>query len=168
MLIFDFDQVLVDSQALAYLRDARKWPEYRSRLREVEPCEGINELLNAASSAGHSLAIVTHSPGVVPTEYARKEDWPIEIIIGWHDYRVRKPNPKGLQLAMQRGNAVPENTYHIGDQPSDTEAAKRAGIHSIGAAWAALDTAALLASRPDQYCETVSELAAFIGRLRAN
>jgi phosphoglycolate phosphatase-like HAD superfamily hydrolase len=68
---------------------------------------------------------------------------------------------------MQKGNAVPENTYHIGDQSSDTEAAKRAGIHSIGAAWAATDPAALLASKPDHYFETVSDLAGFISRVPA-
>ena len=162
MLIFDFDQVLVDTQALAYLRDSRRWPEYRSNLRDVSPCGGINELLNNARSAGHTLAIVTHSPGIVSIEYTKRENWPISIIIGWHDYRVRKPNPKGIQLAMQKGNAAPENTYHIGDQPTDTEAARRAGIHSIGAAWAAIDPAALLASEPDHYCETVSDLAAFM------
>ena len=167
MLIFDFDQVLVDSQALAYLRDSRRWSEYRNRLRDIPPCEGINEVLDDAHKAGHSLAIVTHSPSMVPIEYARNKSWPIKIIIGWHDYRVRKPSPKGIQLAMQRGNAVLENTYHIGDQPSDTEAARRAGIHSIGAAWAATDRTALLASEPDHYCENVTDLAAFIRRLSA-
>ena len=85
---------------------------------------GNQQGINDAHSVGHSLAIVTHSPGNVPTEYARKENWPIEIIVGWHDYQVRKPNPKGILLAMRKGNAVPENTYHIGDQPSDTEARK--------------------------------------------
>ena len=165
MLIFDFDQVLVDTQALAYLRDSRRWTEYRSRLRDVTPCKGINVVLNDAHTAGHCLAIVTHSPGIVPIEFSQKENWPIEIIVGWHDYRVRKPNPRGIQLAMQRGTGVPENTYHIGDQASDTEAARRAGIHSIGAAWATTDSAALLASGPDHYSETVADLAAFISRL---
>ncbi len=165
MLIFDFDQVLVDSQALAHLRDTRRWAEYRNRLMEIPPCDGINEMLNDAHSAGHSLAIVTHSPGMVPTEYARDKGWPLEIIIGWHDYKERKPSPRGIQLAMQRGNAVPENTYHIGDQPSDTEAARRAGIYSIGAGWAATDRTALLSSEPDCYCETVADLAAFIRQL---
>ena len=165
MLIFDFDQVLVDSQALAYLRESRKWSEYMNKLREIPPCEGINEVLNDAHNAGHSLAIVTHSPGMVPTEYVRDRNWPIAVIIGWHDYKVRKPNPLGIQLAMQRSNAVPGETYHIGDQPSDTEAARRAGIHSIGAGWVATDRTALLASEPDHYCETVADLAAFIGRL---
>lgn len=165
MLIFDFDQVLVDSQALVYLRDSRRWSEYRNRLREIPPCEGISEVLADAHDSGHSLAIVTHSPGMVPTEYVRNKNWPINIIVGWHDYRARKPNPKGIQLAMQKGSAVPENTYHIGDQPSDTEAARRAGIQSIGAAWAATDPKALRLSEPDHYCETVTDLAAFISRL---
>ena len=51
MLIFDFDQVLVDTEALAYLRDSRRWPEYRSRLREVSPCEGINKVLTMLTAS---------------------------------------------------------------------------------------------------------------------
>lgn len=112
------------------------------------------------------MAIVTQSPGFVPKLFVKKQDWPIQNIVGWHDYRRRKPNPLCLLVALEREGARPEDSYHIGDLPSDTEASRRAGIISIGAGWAAVDKEALRLSDPDYYFDTVTELGDFIATIK--
>ena len=167
MLLFDFDQVLVDTEPIAHLRKSRQWDEYKRLVNKLNPCAGIDRLLHSASDLGHSLAIVTQSPGFVPSLFVEKQGWPIQNIVGWHDYRRRKPNPLCLLVAMQREGAKPEHSYHIGDLPSDTEASRRAGIISIGAGWAAVDKEALRKSDPDYFFDTVTELEAFIAKIRS-
>ncbi|MDE2732672.1 MAG: HAD-IA family hydrolase [Bacteroidota bacterium] len=164
-LLFDFDQVLVDTVRISGLRTARDWATYRRELAQLRPVDGISELLTLSKARGHKLAIVTQSPGFAPTLFARKENWPIDAIVGWHGYRRRKPDPKCLLVALRKLQATPAESYHIGDLPADTEAARRAGIGAIAAAWAAPDKAALRASRPDHFFETVEELSEFIADL---
>ena len=162
LLLFDFDQVLVDTEPFRHLRESRKWDQYRRQVSELDPCKGIDQLIRSTQTLGYSVAIVTQSPGFVPKLFAKKQNWPIENIVGWHDFKRPKPDPHCLLVAMQRGNAKPSNSYHIGDLPSDTEASKRAGVKSIGAGWAAMDKDALHRSKPDYYFDTVAELNDFI------
>lgn len=95
-------------------------------------------MIHSASSLGHSMAIVTQSPRFVPKLFVEKQSWPIDNIVGWHDYRVRKPNPLCLKVAMKRAHAKPSETVHIGDLSSDTEASRsrckinRSGLGSCG------------------------------------
>ena len=165
MLLFDFDQVLVDTAPIAHLRKSRQWGQYRHLVNKLDPCTGVDQLLHYASDLGHSMAIVTQSPGFVPRLFVDKQGWPIQNIVGWHDYRRRKPDPQCLLVAMQREGAKPENSYHIGDLSSDTEASRRAGIVSVGAAWAAEDKEALRKSKPDYFFDTVAELRSFITKI---
>ncbi len=165
MLLFDFDQVLVDTEPISYLRRARDWSTYRREVTKLHPCDGINALILTAAELGHMMAIVTQSPSFVPKIFVRKERWPIDIVVGWHDFRRRKPHPLCLQQAMKRAQAQPKACYHIGDLPADTAASKNAGVYSIGAGWAAIDPAALRRSQPDYYFETVEQLHRFISVL---
>ena len=112
------------------------------------------------------MAIVTQSPGFIPKLFVKKQNWPIKNIMGWHDFKRRKPDPHCLLVAMQRGNAKPSNSFHIGDLPSDTEASKRAGVKSIGAGWAVMDKDELRKSNPDYYFDTVAELHDFIKAIK--
>ena len=166
MLLFDFDQVLVNTEPIAYLRKSRQWNQYKRLVSELNPCAGIDQLLRSASDQGHPLAIVTQNPGFVPKLFVKKQGWPIQNVVGWHDYRRRKPDPLCLLLAIQREGARPEDSYHIGDLPSDTEASRRAGIIPIGAGWAAVDKEALRNSAPDYYFDTVTELEDFITTIK--
>lgn len=165
MLLFDFDQVLVDTESIAHLRSSRAWGQYRRAVSNLDPCEGINEMLHFAASRGQTLAIVTQNPGFVPKLFVDKENWPIEIVVGWHDYRRPKPDPLCLLVAIQKAGARPDQVYHIGDLATDTDASRRAGVIAVGAGWAAVDKGALRQSRPDYYFATVKQLHAFIASL---
>ena len=166
LLLFDFDQVLVDTERYRHIRESRRWDQYWRLISELDPCKGIGQLIHSTQTLGYSMAIVTQSPGFVPKSFAKKQNWPIKNIVGWHDYKRRKPDPYCLQVAMQRSMAKPGDSFHIGDLPSDTEASRRAGVKSIGAGWAAADKKALRRSNPDYYFNTVEELHDFIKAMK--
>ena len=66
---------------------------------------------------------------------------------------------------MRRAGAAPADSFHVGDQPEDTEAARAAGVMAIGAGWGLDNTRPLEASRPDRLFLSVGELRTFFGSI---
>lgn len=162
MVIFDFDQTLVDTSPVEALRAARRWREVMAAAPRLIVYDGVSGMLRALKERGQTLAIVTKSPDMVPKVFIREHRWPMDIVVGYHQVKRRKPDPEGLLLAMQQGGATPAETFHVGDQPEDTEASRAAKVVALGSAWGAVDAAALEASKPDHIFGSVSELQAFL------
>ena len=161
VIIFDFDLTLVDTQPVEALRAARRWKSVMARAPELKVYDGIHELIWELDAYDETLAIVTKSPDMVPRYFVKQHKWPIEIVLGFHQVKRRKPDPEALLLAMQKAGAEPEITFHVGDQPEDTEASRAAGVTAIGAGWGLADTRPLEASKPDRLFTSVEELREF-------
>jgi HAD superfamily hydrolase (TIGR01509 family) len=162
MIIFDFDQTLVDTSPVEALRAARRWRDVMARASDLKVYDGIGELLDVLHQRGQTLAIVTKSPDMVPKAFIRAHKWPIDIVVGYHHVKKRKPDPEGLLLAMTQAGAEPGTTLHVGDQPEDTEASRAAGVVPLGAAWGIPDAAALEASKPDVVFKSVEQCKSFL------
>jgi HAD superfamily hydrolase (TIGR01549 family) len=161
MVIFDFDQTLVDTSPVEALRAARNWKGVMARASSLKVYDGVHDLLADLKAAGQPLAIVTKSPDMVARAFIREHGWPIETVIGYHQVTRRKPDPEGLLLAMSKASASPNSTYHVGDQAQDTEASRGAGVIALGAAWGTDDRHGLKASKPDEMFDAVAELHAY-------
>lgn len=161
MVIFDFDQTLVDTSSVEHLRTARNWKAVMAQASKLPIYHGVHGLLSELHARGETLAIVTKSPDMVATAFVHGHGWPIRIVLGYHQVRARKPNPEGLVLAMQKAGANPAETYHVGDQPEDTQASRAAGVVALGSAWGLADATALKASKPNEVFANVSELWAY-------
>ena len=83
MVIFDFDQTLVDTRPVEALRAARKWGEVMARVPELKVYPGITVLLQELHDRGQKLAIVTKSPDMVAKKFIAQHKWPINIVIGY-------------------------------------------------------------------------------------
>jgi HAD superfamily hydrolase (TIGR01662 family) len=165
MVIFDFDQTLVDTAPVEALRTARNWKAVMAQASRLTVYDGVHELLAELNAKGQRLAIVTKSPDMVAKAFIREHRWPIDIVLGYHQVKARKPDPEGLLLAMQKGAASPAETYHVGDQPEDTQASRAAGVIAIGSAWGIANPAALRASAPDEIFGSAGELRHYFKRL---
>jgi HAD superfamily hydrolase (TIGR01662 family) len=161
MVIFDFDQTLVDTAPVEALRAARNWKGVMARVSSLKVYDGIHDLLAELKAAGQDIAIVTKSPDMVAKAFIREHGWPIDIVIGYHQVTRRKPDPQGLHLAMSKVGASPGLTYHVGDQAQDTEASRGAGVTALGAAWGTPERPSLEASKPDALFDSVAELRAY-------
>lgn len=162
MVIFDFDQTLVDTSPVEHLRAARNWKAVMAQAPKLNVYDGVHELLNELHAAGERIAIVTKSPDMVAKAFIREHKWPIDIVLGYHQVRARKPDPEGLNLAMQKAGTVPGETYHVGDQPEDTQASRAAGVIALGSSWGLSDASALQASAPDAMFASVADLRAYL------
>ena len=163
MIIFDFDQTLVDTSSLEDLRAGRKWNIVMGRLDELSPYDGINDLMKYLQSKTWPVAILTNSPDMVPRRFIEHYGWPVSIVLGSHQVgRQRKPDPHGLHLAMEEAGVGAESIYHVGDQVNDILASRAAGVISIGAAWGISDPMALRESSPDYLFDSVAGLRSFV------
>ena len=161
MIIFDFDLTLVDTQPVAALRAARNWRAVMARASALPVYDGVHELLDELHERGQTLAIVTKSPNMVPRRFVELYNWPITIVLGYHQVTRRKPHPDALLLAMESAGAEPATSFHVGDQPEDTEASRAAHVVALGAAWGLADHRPLVASAPDHLFLSVAELRRF-------
>jgi beta-phosphoglucomutase-like phosphatase (HAD superfamily) len=80
-------------------------------------------------------AIVTSSYReqlVIP--YLRRHDLGrhFAVVIGAEDTEYLKPHPEPVLLAMRKLNVSDQDAWLIGDSPADIEAARSAGIRSVG------------------------------------
>lgn len=65
MVIFDFDQTLVNTSPVEALRAARQWRGVMAQAPKLAVYDGVSELLAALHEKGQPLAIVTKSPNRV-------------------------------------------------------------------------------------------------------
>lgn len=92
------------------------------------------QLLEALRKEDKKLAIVsTKMAAVIEQTLCRYglEDW-FEVIVGVLEVSAHKPDPSGLEQAMQRMNVLPQETLYFGDNIIDAQTAVNAGVDYMG------------------------------------
>lgn len=117
--------------------------------------EGIAEAIKSLYEKGIKIAIATSRSHYVLDEFVKRSgigDY-ISVCIATEDTKHHKPHPEPVLLAMERLNALPEETVYVGDSPGDYTAAEGARVKFFAAGWnpAAKDI-------PGEHLKTPSEL----------
>jgi phosphoglycolate phosphatase len=112
------------------IRDAHT-KAFEPYLKEIEPFPDARGFLRELKRRGHAVALATSAKGNELERYLEilgAED----VVDGWtkaEDVERTKPHPDLLHQAME---IVGDNAVLIGDSRFDAEAAKRAGVPTIG------------------------------------
>jgi HAD superfamily hydrolase (TIGR01509 family) len=105
---------------------------YAAMIDEIEPLEGANELLHDLKRRGHAVVLASSAKQEELDHYFDLLD-ARDVVDAWTssaDVERTKPAPDLVQVALDRVDAAA--AVMIGDSVWDCEAAKRAGIPSIG------------------------------------
>lgn len=98
---------------------------------------GIPEILDGLRSAGVPLGIVT---GKSRRSWAVTSEiitlGPFDVLVFDDDVRAPKPDPHGLQLAIELLDVASERVVYVGDTMSDLRAARAAGLQPVTTLWA--------------------------------
>ena len=86
-----------------------------------------------------------------------------EVVIGSDEVTHGKPHPEALLTAMKKMDA--SHGYMIGDNVTDIQAGKNAGIGTIGVTWSLKGTKALLDEHPDNMMESYDDIYAYLERM---
>ncbi|HEX4748017.1 MAG TPA: HAD family hydrolase [Bryobacteraceae bacterium] len=108
----------------------------RKYLSKVKPFPGVRELFLKVKGEKQQVALASSARGEELEQYekiAHIEDL-VEVETSSADAQRSKPHPDILDAALARlGNDVDKNeVIVVGDSPYDAEAAKRAGLRSVG------------------------------------
>lgn len=99
--------------------------------------DGVPEMLAQLRQRALTLGIVTgKSRRAWETTIAHAPLGDFDVLVFDDDVTEPKPDPQGLELALERLGAQPADAVYLGDSASDMEAAARAGIRPAGALWA--------------------------------
>ncbi len=115
-------------------------------------------------SAGLRLAIVSQKRRYRIEELLTREHLlsAFETLIGAEDVGAFKPDPRGIELAIQRLGASVETAMYVGDTAIDAEAARRAGVPFIAVLTGFAGREDLAAYQPLAVLPSVAELPAFL------
>ncbi|HEY1358144.1 MAG TPA: HAD family hydrolase [Thermoleophilaceae bacterium] len=111
---------------------AAEGPLYLAQIEEVEPLEGAKELIRDLKDRGHAVVLASSAKEDEVDHYLDLLD-ARDAADGWTtsaDVEATKPEPDLVTAAIEKsggGEAV-----MVGDSVWDCEAAKRAGIESVG------------------------------------
>lgn len=102
-----------------------------------KPYDGIPELLDALSTRGIKLAILSNKPDSLTQDCVTSllPNWDFEVVLGQRASVPRKPDPQGALEIAEKLTILPANFLFLGDTPIDMNTALSAGMFSVGAAW---------------------------------
>ncbi|MBA2692828.1 MAG: HAD-IA family hydrolase [Rubrobacter sp.] len=113
----------------------------------------VDESLSRLREAGIKVGIVTskrrHSVGLALDSFPELRDV-VDEFVTMEDTTEHKPRPEPLLKGLELLGGVPrENAAYVGDSPFDIEAARAAGLVSVGVSWGAFTEEAIRAANPD-------------------
>ncbi len=80
------------------------------------------------------------------------------MVVGFEDVARHKPDPEGVELALDRLGVLPKQALLVGDTAADIEAARAAGCPSCHATWGLQGDTAPLGASPDYVAGSPAEL----------
>ena len=113
---------------------ARLKTHYREHLMvETTLYPGVADGLRALAAAGHTLAVATNKPqeasGLIVRHFGLEPLF--HAVLGGGGPYALKPDPAMLETLMAQTGFAPTRTWMIGDNYTDLECARRAGVRSL-------------------------------------
>lgn len=164
-VIFDLDQVLIDSQSVDALRQQRKWGEVYSAIPRLPPFKGVEELMRLLSAAGVKVGLATARPKRYCELVAKRWKWTIDAMTTFEDRLPKKPAPDSLRACLERLGVTPDHAVAVCRDAQDVQAAKAAGLFDVAATWSAPENNGALSAAPRARCASPAELAQLLKRL---
>lgn len=116
--------------------------EYRKIFKEncmyqVEPYDGIRELLAALKAKGLAIAVLSNKPhaetiNVIETLFGKGY---FDMIQGQKENVAIKPSPEGVFQILDQLGLTAEDILYLGDTATDMKTGKSAGAFTVGALW---------------------------------
>ena len=140
---------------------------FNQSIHKIELFPGVLEMLKGLTQHKYSLGLVTSSHRTTAKYFLDKTciSSLFKCIIGQEDTENHKPHPEPLKKCISQLGFTAEQSVYIGDQPYDIEAARAAGMKSIGVTWGPGLENILRLEEPDFICDDPSEVISKLKRL---
>lgn len=125
----------------------------------------VKEVLDGLRAANIPLAIVTNKP----TPFVRPllANFGISdhfsLVIGGDDVPVKKPHPAAIYMVLGQFGLLAEQLLFVGDSRNDIQAAKAAGVKSVGLTYGYNYGEPIAESKPEQVLDELDQLLPLLG-----
>jgi phosphoglycolate phosphatase len=127
----------------------------------AQPYPGVPQALARLQQAGLRLACVSNKEEHLARRLLHTtglERW-FELVVGGDTLPEKKPHGSVLRHVLQRLQAAPERSAHIGDSHIDVAAARQAGVHAWAVPYGYNGGEPIATARPDRIFPTLQQLA---------
>jgi pyrophosphatase PpaX len=126
----------------------------------AELIEGVGETLAFLQKSGYRLGVVTSGsePRVSRELGMSTLNGVVDVVICNEHIVKKKPDPEGLELALQRLSSSPDESAYVGDAPEDIEMGKRGKVLTVGVRSDYPSNSRILNAEPDIYLNKITEL----------
>jgi len=133
--------------------------------------DGMEQLLRSLALSGHPQGVLSNACGAYVRAVVAAnalDEVPGQrialfgVVVGADEVAEAKPSGAGLLHCCEVLDAVPEASVYVGDSPTDGQAARNAGMLSIGVTWGANKKSDLV----DHFDSVVTDVPALIVALR--
>lgn len=134
-------------------------------LYQLEPYEGMRELLEAMKKAGMKILVLTNKPhqrAVENVEAVYGKGY-FDDILGEQDGIPKKPDITGVKILMEKFDLKPEECLYMGDTNTDMKTAIAANLDAVGAVWGFRGREELSQFSPKYMADTPLDVARLIG-----
>lgn len=129
---------------------------------------GVGALIETLHGRGLGLGVVSNNSGAIVRSVLEHlgilRFFTPGAVLGEDDALVPKPHPGGVLRVCERMGAMPERMLFVGDSHPDCDAARAAGVRSVGVTWGIHPRAEMAGFGFDALVDTTAELLALVDR----
>ena len=136
-LILDFDHTIFNTDADSEVRKISKvkdWDLIFSKIPEYKLYDGWREVFSDAKAKGIKIAIVSTAKKDLIQRTLKHFQLDCDVIVGWQRC-YKKPNPKLIEMALDKLKVNKDEVISIGDSVVDKQMSDNGGVRFIGAIW---------------------------------
>lgn len=128
----------------------------KQRIADIQPYPGITDLLRGLLNDGYQVGVLSSNSEDFLLSYLQAHDFPkLSFVISEKSLFGKD---KALKKIMKKYSLSPNQVTYVGDEPRDIEAARKAGISSVGVTWGLGGREGLSRQNPDNYADTTGQL----------
>lgn len=126
-----------DEQTIAEVTKTYRGEYGRRWNVKTRPYDGMAELLDALTSAGVKMAVLSNKPHELTEKCVGEllSGWTFEIVLGHREGIARKPDPAGALWIAGQWQLAPSEIVYAGDTATDMQTAVAAGMYPCGVLW---------------------------------
>lgn len=162
------DELLAKAMSPVLVEATR--PVYRARYSEIAvssalPLAGAARLIEALAARGVVLALASNKPSYFSERILTGLGWRQRFahVLGPDLAKRTKPDPRMVELILERSGIGAEEALYVGDMTVDLETARACAMPFILVATGSMDFAALSAAAPGRVVPDLAALAAALG-----
>lgn len=125
---------------------------------------GVEQTLRLLKAEGIKMAVASNKPGRFSRpllDYLRISEY-FDLVVCGDEIENMKPHPEAILNIIRELKVLPDQTVYVGDMTLDIQTAKAAGVRGIAVVTGSSLKEELMAQKPFQVIESISELVRYI------